>query len=349
MDKPKVINCAIYPDFIEHKAGIGNDTRMVIADFQGIGIACNFATLKINKVNKILRLLRTLTLGAKPLSDIDFVYAPHVLPRFYRAPHLVRVHDIFPITNPEWFRVTSRIFFKLSMKTQMQSFFLFDSITTKNEFIKYFGDIETKNYAVMYCKTRQLDAHNYCGTCSGCGHISNKKPARFALAVGTIEPRKNYEFLVDSWANLRDNQIEEIALIIVGSIGWKSRSIQHKMSSGVSGIFWYESICDASLNYLYSEATIFISASKSEGFNLPVKEALSFGTPIVLSDIAVHRELYGSEAYFFQLHSSDSFVEAVVRRLKNSKKPPNNFEEKDSEEATSKEILKRAIQGIIAR
>jgi glycosyltransferase involved in cell wall biosynthesis len=347
LTKPKVVNCAIYPDFIEHKAGIGNDTRMVIADFQEIGVVCNFVTLKINKVNKIFRLLRTLILGAKPLSDIDFVYAPHVLPRFYRVPHLVRVHDIFPITNPEWFRVTSRIFFKLSMKTQMQSFFLFDSITTKNEFIKYFGEIETKKYAVMYCKTRKLDAHNYCGECSGCGHMSKKKPTRFALAVGTIEPRKNYEFLVGSWANLKENQNEEIALIIVGSKGWKSRSIQHKMDSGVRGILWYESICDSSLNYLYSEATIFISASKSEGFNLPVKEALSFGTPIVLSDIAVHRELYGRDAFFFQLHSSDSFSEAVVSSLKYRNNSPHHFEEKESEEATSKEILKSAIQGII--
>lgn len=343
----KVIHSLIYSNFLEHSAGIGNDMRMVFADLQDLEIEHTLTSPSRSHFGAVYNVLRLLLMGPMKIPGIDFAYAPQVMPKIYKVPHLVRVHDIFPLTNPEWFKLKSRIYFFLSMKTQMRSYFLFDSVTSKNEFVKYFGDLNLNNYAVMYCKTRELRRGNFCNTCSGCIQIDSHKEAQYALAVGTIEPRKNYEYLLENWASLLQNREEKLKLYIVGSKGWKTLTVTRRLRAGVKNVVWLENVCDSSLYELYANAAIFISASKAEGFNLPVREALSFGIPVVLSDIDVHRELYNDEAFFFKLNSLHSLNEA----LKNALEFPlrvNSFDiKKNNSQNHSKKILSKAIAKVV--
>jgi glycosyltransferase involved in cell wall biosynthesis len=343
----KVIHSLIYSNFLEHSAGIGNDMRMVFADLQDLEIEHTLTSPSRSHFGAVYNVLRLLLMGPMKIPGIDFAYSPQVMPKIYKVPHLVRVHDIFPLTNPEWFKLKSRIYFFLSMKTQMKSYFLFDSVTSKNEFVKYFGEHDLHNYAVMYCKTRELRRENFCKTCSGCIQLKNHKEAQYALAVGTIEPRKNYEYLIENWAGLLQNREEKLKLYVVGSEGWKTSKVTRKLRAGVKNVLWLEKVCDSSLNELYANAAIFISASKAEGFNLPVREALSFDIPVVLSDIDVHRELYSDEAFFFKLNSLHSLNEA----LKNALDFPlrvNSFDiKKNNSQNHSKKILSKAIAKVV--
>jgi glycosyltransferase involved in cell wall biosynthesis len=54
-----------------------------------------------------------------------------------------------------------------------------------------------------------------------------------------------------------------------------------------------------------------VSASLNEGFGLPLIEAMSGGTPIVVSDIPIFREIGGDAAVFFDPGSSESFASAI--------------------------------------
>jgi glycosyltransferase involved in cell wall biosynthesis len=67
-----------------------------------------------------------------------------------------------------------------------------------------------------------------------------------------------------------------------------------------------------------TESRALISASLYEGFNLPPLEAQSLGVPVILSDIPVHREIYGDSALYFNLDSIDE-LEVALNKL-NSKK-----------------------------
>ena len=58
-------------------------------------------------------------------------------------------------------------------------------------------------------------------------------------------------------------------------------------------------------------ATALVSASRDEGFGLPVVEAQALGTPVLLNDIPIFREIGGPSAGFFDGNSIDSFVQAV--------------------------------------
>lgn len=344
----KVSHSLIYSNFLEHSAGIGNDMRMVFADLKNLEIEYTLTNPSRSRFDAVYNILRVLLVGPKRIPDIDFAYAPQVMPKIYKVPHLVRVHDIFPLTNPEWFKLKSRIYFILSMKTQMKSYFLFDSVTSKNEFVKYFGELDQTNYAVMYCKTRELRNDNFCETCSGCIQVNSLKKTGYALAVGTIEPRKNYAYLLENWASLLQNREEKLKLYIVGSKGWKTSTVIRKLRAGVKNVVWLEKVCDSSLYELYANAAIFISASKAEGFNLPVREALSFGIPVVLSEIDVHRELYADEAIFFKLNSPHSLDEALNKALNFSARADLFDINKNNSRNDSKSILSKAIAKVVS-
>jgi glycosyltransferase involved in cell wall biosynthesis len=64
-------------------------------------------------------------------------------------------------------------------------------------------------------------------------------------------------------------------------------------------------------------ATALVTASRDEGFGLPVVEAQALGTPVLLSDIPIFREIGGAAAGYFDPSSTDSFV-AAVRQLEDS-------------------------------
>jgi glycosyltransferase involved in cell wall biosynthesis len=346
-NRQKVIRSLIYSNFLEHSAGIGNDMRMVFEDLKHLEIEYTLTNPKKNRFSAVYNVLRTLLLGPKRTPKIDFAYAPQVMPKLYKVPHLVRVHDIFPLTNPEWFRLKSRIYFILAMKTQMRSFFLFDSMTSKNEFVKYFGELTLNNHAVMYCKTRELSKGNFCKSCSGCVQLDILKKEHYGLAVGTIEPRKNYEYLLENWASLLQGREEKLKLYIVGSKGWKTLSVTRRLGAGVKNVVWLEKVCDSSLHELYANAALFVSASKAEGFNLPVREALSFGIPVVLSDIDVHRELYSNEALFFKLNSIHSLNEALKKALDDPLRVGLFDVKENNAKNDSKSVLRKAILKVV--
>jgi glycosyltransferase involved in cell wall biosynthesis len=344
--------CVIYAEFIDHRAGIGSDMRMVISSLKALGIKSTYANYNSNKAQKLKSLFKMLVIGPKTCLNADFVYSPHVLPRIYNLPNIVRVHDIFPLTNPEWFTLKQRVYFRIAIKSQLSSYFLFDSITTKNEFTNYFGKIDSNDFSIMYCSRRTLEIDDFCNTCEGCIRVNDKKEHEFALAVGTVEPRKNYEFLIANWLQATEELDSKPELIIVGSRGWKSSSLIKKLKKNANGVIWLGSICDSSLRILYSTSTFFISASKAEGFNLPVNEAISFGNQVVLSDIPVHRELYETSAEYFQLDSPQSFCQKVKELFLNPNQSQPNVEIigcKFDDQNVSTSVLRLAIEKALAK
>ena len=99
------------------------------------------------------------------------------------------------------------------------------------------------------------------------------------LSVGTVEPRKNYESLLAS-AELLWSQNQNFKLIIVGKLGWNTGNfnyIRKILQSNKRDFQLLQNVDDATLNFLYSKAKIFVFPSVAEGVGLPPGEALSYG------------------------------------------------------------------------
>ena len=124
-------------------------------------------------------------------------------------------------------------------------------------------------------------------------HGLGRRP--YFVCVGTIEPRKNVTLLLTLWRRLAERMGDATPpLVLAGQRGWETEAIvDHLERSPPVRRFVHEinGLGDAELAMLIAGATALLSPSFMEGFNLPVAEALAMGTPVIASDIPVHREL----------------------------------------------------------
>jgi glycosyltransferase involved in cell wall biosynthesis len=132
------------------------------------------------------------------------------------------------------------------------------------------------------------------------------------LAVGTLEPRKGVEQLLDAAEELWREQ--DIALVLIGKNGWKvdrlmSRIAQHPELG--ARLFWFDSVSDELLERLYAMSTALVVPSEAEGFGLPLVEAARHGTPVIARNLDVFREVAGEGAFYFDAENGAGLAAAL--------------------------------------
>ncbi len=130
----------------------------------------------------------------------------------------------------------------------------------------------------------------------------------YVLAVSTLEPRKNLPALTAAFALLRDRR-PELTLAIAGLAGWEETPLAAK------GVRLLGFVADEELARLYRGAAVFAYPSRFEGFGLPVVEALSSGTPAVVSSHPSLDEASGDAALRADPDDAEAFAAALERAL----------------------------------
>ncbi|MBO0904563.1 glycosyltransferase family 4 protein [Jiella sonneratiae] len=140
--------------------------------------------------------------------------------------------------------------------------------------------------------------------------------APYFVCVGTIEPRKNLIFLLNVWRGV----VERLGasapkLVLVGRRGWENENIIDVLErSREIGPHLVEvaDLSDLGLSALLKGARALLAPSLVEGFSLPVAEALAIGTPVIASDIAVHREIADDRAMLLGPVDGRGWLEAIL-------------------------------------
>jgi len=106
---------------------------------------------------------------------------------------------------------------------------------------------------------------------------------------------------------------QKIKLIFGGPFSPKDRFIEELKCSIFyqKSLFVFSNLSDAELDFLYSNASALVFASKAEGFGLPIVEAMTRGLPIICSDIPIFRELADGYAQFVDIADDNGLVEAI--------------------------------------
>jgi glycosyltransferase involved in cell wall biosynthesis len=134
------------------------------------------------------------------------------------------------------------------------------------------------------------------------------------LMVGTLEPRKGHQQVIDAFDQLWSNGAN-VNLVIVGKKGWMvdglvSRLLTHPLRN--KRLFWHSGITDQQLAVAYAKSHCLIAASYGEGFGLPLIEAAQKGLPIIARDIEVFREVAGCHARYFKANKPLDLAELIV-------------------------------------
>ena len=133
------------------------------------------------------------------------------------------------------------------------------------------------------------------------------------LTVGTMEPRKCHEQILDAFDQLWQEGVA-VNLVVVGRHGWLTEKLATRMTTHASygsSLFWYEVASDEFLEKIYESSSCLIAASVAEGFGLPLIEAAKYGLPIIARDIPVFREVAQAGACYFQGEDANSLAGAV--------------------------------------
>jgi len=262
------------------------------------------------------------------------------------------IYDLIPITHPQfceqalckvfntWFEQgkTKVDGYIAISKTVMQS--LQDYLISKN------ADIDDNKFGYFYLGADIAKVEEHAR--AELKNTISKEDSY--LIVSTIEPRKNHQYLLDTFNELWERG-EHVKLHIVGRIGWKVEQLLKDIKGHPQfnkQLFIWNDLDDAELVYCYINSKALVFPSYVEGFGLPIIEAQHHKLPVLASDTPIHREVGGESIIYFDLEDvadlaeKISEVEAGTRLLKGSV----NFELEKFTWENSAEMLTQEVQRI---
>lgn len=118
----------------------------------------------------------------------------------------------------------------------------------------------------------------------------------YVLCVGTIEPRKNLDRLLDAWRGLPEGVRVSFSLVVAGPIGWEAKETVARLRQSGTGVRYLGYVEEHWMPGLTAGATCLAYPSLYEGFGFPVAQALAAGVPVVTSNTSSLPEVAGSAA-----------------------------------------------------
>jgi glycosyltransferase involved in cell wall biosynthesis len=137
----------------------------------------------------------------------------------------------------------------------------------------------------------------------------------YALYVGTIEPRKNLDRLLDAWQTLPASVHEQFDLVVAGPEGWQSAGTLARLRTPAPGLRYLAYVPEPDLPGITAGATVFVYPSLYEGFGFPVAQAMAAGVPVITSGLSSLPEVTGGAAALIDPHSPAELRAALDRLL----------------------------------
>ena len=135
----------------------------------------------------------------------------------------------------------------------------------------------------------------------------------YILAVGTVEPRKNYPRLLAAYRQLR-SRIDVPELVIAGRPGWAYGDTLRQIGAE-PGVRYLDHVDGADLTALYESAAVLAFPSLYEGFGLPLLEAMAHGLPAVVSNVGALPEVANGAAILVDPEDVSSIAGGLERLL----------------------------------
>lgn len=206
-------------------------------------------------------------------------------------------HDIIPIIHPEWCGETTR--------DRLDAHFR--GLLSAADLILFHSKCVADDLAQFAARIGVASAPS-CFVPVGTERVRRETraalppplvPGRFALAVGTVEPRKGHRVLLDAWRSLCAQGLPArhgFTLVFAGKPGWMSDDLIadiRRTSAEGSALTWLTTVDDALLERLYRDAAFCLLPSKYEGYGLTSVEAFAYGKPLLCSSGGALPEVVG--------------------------------------------------------
>lgn len=249
----------------------------------------------------------------------DIVHAVSLgYPVATKKPYVVTVHDIGPLTHPEYFSEAPAGIMERSLKQAVKqaAALICVSQATADElkgyvFERYGENIEDRIHVVLEGVGKEFfEPSNM-----ECLDSLDKLPSQdvpFILSAGKISPRKNFQGVIEALGKLKDCVPHH--LVAVGGDGWDFEQVKDLVREyGIEDrVHFVGYVSDEQLRALYRRASVYVHASLFEGFGLTVLEAMASGCPVVTSNCSSLPEVAGDAAILVDPQHADDIASAIV-------------------------------------
>jgi glycosyltransferase involved in cell wall biosynthesis len=265
-----------------------------------------------------------LNLGS-PWGVSNYFVAVREAKRQYGVSYVAFVHDTIPLLLPEFCEgTTTNVYTRWIAGVSLHAdLVLANAQNTKKDFVKAIArfsgrpvDCEVVNPNGDFSLLMMEDAPAISQD------VQALLQARYALFVGTIEPRKNHLMVLSAWRRLlaEEGGARVPVLVFAGKMGWHSEHVVDfiRKTDYLDGkLKVLNDASDADLEALYQNAAFTIYNSHYEGWGLPVTESLSYGKVPVIARNSALTESGGKHAIFFDSNSEASLLKVVKNLVKN--------------------------------
>ncbi len=220
-------------------------------------------------------------------------------------PTIATVHDLAFLEHPEYLQSDALNYYQQLGRSRMwTSGWITPSVWTANALQSAF-DIERADIHVI--------PHGAPEGYSLREPVERRRRGNYLLAVGTVEPRKQYDVLLDAMTLLQ-GEVDQLQLIVVGSPGWRSQETQEWLLTH-PGVVWHKYATESELRDLYRNAICLLIPSQSEGFGFAALESMASGTPVISSGGGALNEVTGNAALIPTCASGEAWAETIQQLL----------------------------------
>ncbi len=300
-------------------ADLGSDARIVT----------HIAEMDRSSLSRNLWYYRKLPELAAQL-QVDLVHLTYPMPvnaDAFSCPTMVTLHDLYPYEIPMNFGFPKFIFNRIILQQCLRNI---DAIACVSEITLS----RLKQYAPPAVWQRASRIYNCVETpplCNAKPPIHDWHGERFMLCVAQHRRNKNIPLLIRTFHRMlcAGQVAADMRLVVIGIAGPETRKIHRLVSSlGLGGrICFLEGVSDSELQWCYTRCEAVVSPSITEGFGLPIAEALLAGCRIVCSDIPAFREIGDAQCRFVALekNAEEALGTAIVAALSEPKKKPRTL------------------------
>ena len=237
----------------------------------------------------------------------DVYFEPNIVLHGYAArKRVVTVHDLSFVHHPEWFPARAA-YLRTSVKqtVRLADLVLTGSVAIKAEIVESFGVSEDRIRVIRHGVDHEL-FHPVVSAEEAPLGLEALENSGCVLSVCSLDPRKNLLTLLDAFALLPPELRKAHPLVLAGLPGWRSQEVTSRVAALKGDASYLGYIRRSELAWLYRQSSLLVYPSLYEGFGLPPLEALSSGTPALVSNIPVFHELFDGVAAFADVARPES-------------------------------------------
>ena len=249
------------------------------------------------------------------LGSLDLIHANNYwCPRqLMKTPLVYTAYDLSFLEEPSWTTEANRVgcFAGIFDAAVAADWIIAISQYTREHFLRTFPVFPEERIEVIYPASRFTDP-----TLEGNRPIQCKdlQPGHFWLSVGTLEPRKNQQRLVEAYSRYVALGGPRMPLVIAGGPGWLMESFPKQIAASdvAEDVLITGFVTDEELVWLYRSCYAHVYVSHFEGFGLPILEGMQFGAPSIASQTTSMPEIVGDAGVLVNPTETDEICQALL-------------------------------------